>query len=172
MPKLGYDPMEDGNTASANLWNVRLSAIHDLLNGNLDAANLANGAVTTPKIADGAVTSSKLDINRYTDDNGWNVTDHGSYKEWSTVITGTPNQLIQSGGCGDFITKIFPIGIVNRNDINVTFTLTANDRVFVLSDETPQTGGTSLVMRISNWYGSAVTLSKYMIEIQIKPRNV
>ena len=62
MPLLSYNPMADGNSASANLWNVRLSAIHDLLNGNLDAANLANGAVTTPKIADGAVTNSKINL--------------------------------------------------------------------------------------------------------------
>lgn len=60
MPLLSYDPMEDGQAANANLWNIRLSAIHDLLNGNLDAANLANGAVTTPKLADEAVTSPKI----------------------------------------------------------------------------------------------------------------
>lgn len=70
MPLLSYDPMADGNTASANLWNVRLSKIHDLLNGNLDAANLADGAVTTPKIADGAVTNSKLALVSQFDNSG------------------------------------------------------------------------------------------------------
>lgn len=80
MPLLSYDPMEDGDGASANLWNVRLSAIHDLLNGNIDAANLANGAITTPKIADGAVTSAKLGFTQYTDDNGWLITDLGLIK--------------------------------------------------------------------------------------------
>lgn len=60
MGLLSYDPMEDGEVATGNLWNVRLSAIHDLLNGNLDAANLSNEAVTTPKIAQGAVTYEKL----------------------------------------------------------------------------------------------------------------
>lgn len=80
MPLLSYDPMSDGESAAANLWNVRLSAIHDLLNGNLDAANLANGAVTTPKIANGSVTSEKLGFERYEDDNGWNITDLGLVK--------------------------------------------------------------------------------------------
>ena len=60
MGLLSYDPMEDGDVASGNLWNVRLSAIHDLLNGNIDAANLANNAVTTAKIAENAVTYEKL----------------------------------------------------------------------------------------------------------------
>lgn len=86
MPLLSYDPMEDGESASANLWNVRLSAIHDLLNGNLDAANLANGAVTTPKLADGAVTSAKIAITQYIDDNGWTVNDYGTNKQYSKRI--------------------------------------------------------------------------------------
>lgn len=60
MGLLSYDPMEDGDVASGNLWNVRLSAIHDLLNGNIDAANLANNAVTTAKIAQNAVSYDKL----------------------------------------------------------------------------------------------------------------
>lgn len=80
MGLLAYDPMEDGESASANLWNVRLSAIHDLLNGNIDAANLANNAVTTAKIANGAVTSEKLGFERYEDDNGWMITDLGLVK--------------------------------------------------------------------------------------------
>lgn len=102
MPLLSYDPMEDGNAASANLWNVRLSKIHDLFNGNLDAANLANGAVTTPKIADGAVTSAKLGFTKYTDANGWLVTDLGlvklATKARSFTIPSTAN-----GGIG-FVT--------------------------------------------------------------------
>lgn len=86
MPLLSYDPMEDGESASANLWNVRLSAIHDLLNGNLDSANLANGAVTTPKLANGSVTSEKMDLNQYIDDNGWTVNDYGSHKQYSKRV--------------------------------------------------------------------------------------
>lgn len=87
MPLLSYDPMADGNTASANLWNVRLSKIHDLFNGNLDAANLANGAVTTPKIADGAVTSAKIATSKTTDNNGWVVNDLGTFKTWTYTYT-------------------------------------------------------------------------------------
>lgn len=91
MGLLSYDPMEDGEEASANLWNVRLSAIHDLLNGNIDAANLANGAVTSAKIADGAVTSAKMDVDKYIDDNGWTVEDYGSTKNYSIRKTGVAN---------------------------------------------------------------------------------
>lgn len=86
MGLLSYDPMEDGEGASANLWNVRLSAIHDLLNGNIDSANLANGAVTTAKIADGAVTSAKIGVVQYVDDNGWTVNDYGTHKQYSKRI--------------------------------------------------------------------------------------
>lgn len=120
MPLLSYDPMADGNTASANLWNVRLSKIHDLLNGNLDAANLADGAVTTPKIADGAVTSPKLNLNSGIDDNGWSYYSLGNYKYYvkSQSWNDTPAGQLATGayryGIGSML---MPVGV----DKNSTF---------------------------------------------------
>lgn len=110
MGLLSYDPMEDGEGASANLWNVRLSAIHDLLNGNLDAANLANGAVTTPKLADGAVTSEKMDISQYIDDNGWSVSDYGSHKQYSKRVEFTGGSVFGIKGEDEL-----PVGVVGGN---------------------------------------------------------
>lgn len=114
MPLLSYDPMEDGNAASANLWNVRLSKIHDLFNGNLDAANLANGAVTTPKIADGAVTSPKMNLDSGTDDNGWSYYSLGNYKyyvksqAWDDTPAGRLNQGAYRYGIGSLL---MPVGV-------------------------------------------------------------
>lgn len=60
MGLITYEQIEDGFSATANLWNSRFSKIYDLVNGNLDAQNLKNSAVTEPKIASEAVTASKI----------------------------------------------------------------------------------------------------------------
>ncbi len=122
MPLLSYDPMADGDGASANLWNVRLSKIHDLLNGNLDAANLADGAVTTPKIADGAVTSAKIAVNKYIDNNGWSVEDYGSTKNYNYTKSGTVSLNHQSWTT--LFTIPLPVGKTNVNQLFVTLSST------------------------------------------------
>lgn len=122
MGLLAYDPMEDGESASANLWNVRLSAIHDILNGNIDAANLANNAVTTAKIANGAVTSEKLGFERYEDDNGWMITDLGLVKLATkrkpftlaaTAVNGSSFGTYQAG------VNNLPVGFNPANSFNI-----------------------------------------------------
>ena len=60
MGLLTYTNMEDGVSASANLWNTRFGAIIDTINGNLDTDNLAMYAVHESNIAPEAVTSSKI----------------------------------------------------------------------------------------------------------------
>ena len=60
MGLITYEQIEDGFSATANLWNSRFSKVYDLVNGNLDSQNLANNAVTEPKIASEAVTAPKL----------------------------------------------------------------------------------------------------------------
>ena len=122
MGLLSYDPMEDGENASANLWNVRLSAIHDLLNGNIDAANLANNAVTTAKIADGAVTSEKLGFVTYEDANGWTITDIGLVKLATKRRTFTiPSYAQGSGGWTNLDTgmELAPVGFNPAARFNV-----------------------------------------------------
>jgi hypothetical protein len=57
---LTYTQIEDGFSATANLWNSRFAPLYDEINGNLDSSNLANDAVTEAKIAAEAVTASKL----------------------------------------------------------------------------------------------------------------
>lgn len=168
MPLLSYDPMEDGDGASANLWNVRLSAIHDLLNGNLDAANLANGAVTTPKIADGAVTSSKLDIDISVDDNGWTVKDLGSHKVYTKRFTGSPNTAIAHDGNYNILDLALPVGLTNLSTVSIQTTLTANDRCFIIGGWNAPTS-TKLQFSISNFVGVTVTLSSYIIDVKLEP---
>ena len=51
------------SVTGANLWSQvedNDKAIRDVVNGDIDATNLADDAVTTPKIDDAAVTTSKL----------------------------------------------------------------------------------------------------------------
>lgn len=43
--------MEDGQVASANVFNERFGAITDVINGNIDSSNIKNGTVTQAKLA-------------------------------------------------------------------------------------------------------------------------
>ena len=60
MAQVPYAPIEDGQEATNQLFNSRFLALHNAINGGLDAANLADNAITTPKLADGSVTTSKI----------------------------------------------------------------------------------------------------------------
>lgn len=60
MGLVSFAPINDGDEANDDLFNSRLGAITDELNGNIDQDNLATSAVSTAKIADSAVTTSKL----------------------------------------------------------------------------------------------------------------
>lgn len=60
MALVNMPPINNGDDADDSLFNSRLGALADVLNGGVDQANLATGAVTTPKIVDGAVTEVKL----------------------------------------------------------------------------------------------------------------
>lgn len=157
MPLLSYDPMADGNAASANLWNVRLSKIHDLLNGNLDAANLANGAVTTPKIADGAVTSAKIATSKTTDNNGWVVNDMGTFKTWtySYTVTGVS---IGSGVRKDNLPQILPPEGQSRDNLIYTCTWYGGYSSHAIPGIEPGTASNLAVM-LANQYNTALTFT-------------
>lgn len=60
MATVPYTPIEDGQEADMQLFNSRFLALHNAINGGLDANNLADNAVTGPKIASDAVTTSKI----------------------------------------------------------------------------------------------------------------
>ena len=49
--------IEDGQVASANVFNQRYGAIADVLNGNVDAENIKNGSVTQAKLAPNTLES-------------------------------------------------------------------------------------------------------------------
>lgn len=50
------------DVANEDLFNSRFDTIVNLLNGNLDANNLADGAVTTAKVGASAITKAKIDF--------------------------------------------------------------------------------------------------------------
>lgn len=60
MGRINITNIEANANAVASLWNSRYSIISEVINGNLDAENLASNAVETAKIKDRAVTADKL----------------------------------------------------------------------------------------------------------------
>lgn len=60
MGLITYTPIEDGNEANMALFNSRFLAIHNVINGSIDANNLANDAVTGAKLATDSVTTGKI----------------------------------------------------------------------------------------------------------------
>lgn len=62
MPVTNPDLPDDGENADAADYNVAIQAILAVLNGNIDADNLAAAGVTTTKIADNAITIAKISL--------------------------------------------------------------------------------------------------------------
>lgn len=122
MGLITYEQIEDGYDASANVFNRRFGKIHDLLNGNIDSANLATGAVHRRNIATGAISSDKLGFEQYTDDNGWLITDLGLVKLATKHRTfKIPKYAQGAGGYVTFDTGMAanPVGFNEAGNYNV-----------------------------------------------------
>lgn len=136
MGLISYQQLEDGVTASANLWNERFGVITNEINGNLDGANLKNSSITTAKIADRSVTADKIKTELYVDDNGWTVHDLGTHKIYTRQLTVTGpggghnkdkvGKVIQGNGTRAALGEFRPpVGRSNSN-INVVATWFGN----------------------------------------------
>jgi len=131
MGLITIDNIEDATLASANVFNQRFGKIVDVINGNIESANLKNSAVTREKIATGAVTSDKIATNRYIDENGWTVNDLGTTKTYTYIheVTGSENDnngsiglLIQGNGSRRTLVSLQPP--VGRTVANIYITAT------------------------------------------------
>ncbi len=122
--------MVDGVDASANLWNSRFALIVNEINGNLDTSNLKDAAVTTAKIAPGAVTSDKLGFTKYTDANGWLITDLGliklATKKRTFVIPATPLAALAQLVTFDTDMSNSPVGFDSNQAFSVNYSLSLN----------------------------------------------
>jgi hypothetical protein len=96
MTLVSFDDIENGEAATADVWNARYAAILAAVNGNLDSNNLADNAVIASKIAAGAVTNGKLAANAVT--NAKLSTDTGELgAAWQTWTPTRANLTIGSG---------------------------------------------------------------------------
>lgn len=126
MGLITIEQIEDGTDASANGLNERFGIIADLLNGNIEAANMKNEAVTREKIAAGAVTSDKLDLERDVDERGWEYFTLGKFriyvKKQSQSETG--GRLEQNGYRYDRGAIDPPVGVTRDNSFWMSCTYT------------------------------------------------
>lgn len=60
MGAINIPDINNGEAADAQVWNTRFAQVASVLNGNVDAANLADDAVSSSKISNGAVTGAKV----------------------------------------------------------------------------------------------------------------
>ena len=122
MPTITIDPIADDATATAQLWNARFAQITSLLNGNLDAANLADGAVTTAKLATDAVTGAKIGgLRVYYDSNTTQTTNNSEriVKGWG-YIQGNGTRSITKSVSLPFTFAAAPIVIANCSGYKAT----------------------------------------------------
>ena len=66
MSLINFAPIQDGDTATDDLFNTRFAALVNLVNGGLDADNIKDNSISTSKIVDGAVTTVKIPNNAVT----------------------------------------------------------------------------------------------------------
>lgn len=60
MGLINIPDIQNLDAATPELWNSRFATLANVINGNIDANNLATGAVTAPKIGTDAVTTGKI----------------------------------------------------------------------------------------------------------------
>lgn len=101
----------DGISAKGNDINSRMATLLGLLNGNIDASNIAAQAITQAKIATGAVTSDKLAPTKSQDANGWTVYDHGTWKSYCKKATyASPGSIAGSQRTNILTAVTLPVG--------------------------------------------------------------
>lgn len=90
MGLINYTQLEDGTSATANAFNIRYGQLFDLVNGNLDSANLATSAVEEGNIAPGAVTNSKVAAGSITPDKFDSVAFRVKNSAEQTIVSSVP----------------------------------------------------------------------------------
>ena len=150
MGLINYEQLEDNTPAVANGLNERFGRLHDVINGNIDAANMENEAVTTPKIADRAVTSAKLGFEKKIDDNGWLITDLGlvklATKKRNFTVGPTPAHALATQVTWDDDAKNAPVGF-NPNSpysVNYSVSMQTNEAAYGYTFNTQETDGNVL----------------------------
>lgn len=109
MTLVNIPDLADLTSADANDINSRFAAVSAVLNGHIDAQNLADGAVTSGKLASASVTSVKLAPTKSQDANGWTVYDYGTWKEYRRKWA-VPGLLVSSGSRASAGTFNLPVG--------------------------------------------------------------
>lgn len=111
MPEIHPTLPNDGETADAADVSIPLAAILALINGGLDADNIADLAITTGKLADNSITGAKLadgSIDLSTKGSQWDgwlaVTDTWAYASANTITT--PAGGTNKYDIGDFISIV------------------------------------------------------------------
>lgn len=60
MALITYDPIDNNEAATPQLFNTRYQQLVDAINGGIDGANITDASVTSSELASNAVTTSKI----------------------------------------------------------------------------------------------------------------
>lgn len=170
MPLINVPDIQFDDEATAELWNSRYATIVNLLNGNLDADNLAAGAVTSAKLASGAA-SANLDTGSvvqmiqtdYTaaatsagttipnDDTAPQNTEGDEYMSQAITPKSSTNVLVvealfygsNASGSQDVITALFRDSTASAFAVAATFQATATGTVAIKVSGKVTAGSTS-----------------------------
>lgn len=147
--------IQNGDDASANLWNQRFATIVDTINGGLDSTNLASSSVATTQLVNGSVTSAKMNLTKSVDANGWTKYDYGTFQQY--YKKGTTSVSVGSGGWTTYNASAnLPVGMSTLGTNFLTGSAFPTDAALTVAFGAPA-NGTYISMTVSNQYNGTVS---------------
>lgn len=147
--------IQNGDDASANLWNQRFATIVDTINGGLDSTNLASSSVATTQLVNGSVTSAKMNLTKSVDANGWTKYDYGTFQQY--YKKGTTSTSVGAGGWTSYNASTnLPVGMSTLGTNFLTGSAYPTDAALTVAFGATPTS-TAITLMVANQYSATVT---------------
>lgn len=170
MTLVNLPAINNGDDANDTLFNSRLGALANVINGGIDQENLADSGVSTAKLANQSVTPAKMNLSKAVDANGWTVYDYGSWKEYEKLTVGTPNVSVTAENVYVPPDINLPVGVTNTDSVHVQYSFRCSERTYVCMWRLASPPATLFTFHISNLYPGTTTLATYTIYMRLKDK--